>query len=210
MVTDNGALRPRPHDDAEWAAATDEERDRWVAEILDALPPLTPIDLAYLDAIQFDWPRLRSKSDAEISAYLRWREQDLLGHVRELDELDRQRKEAPRRGRIGPVAGEPPISLWLSVLTGQEPDADGKIRCTNPLHEDRTPSMHVYPDDHPSGPHVTCYGRCGVQGKMVAVAAMVLGIGEQVGNRWVTDSSERPAVYEHLHNLGLRSEAHRA
>jgi hypothetical protein len=106
----------------------------------------------------------------------------------------------PKGGPIGLVAGEPTPSLWVPILTGQEPDDEGKICCVNPDHEDRTPSMHVYDD------HVTCFGRCGVQTKMVGVAAMTLGLGEQVGNRWVTHSSERPAIHEHLRNLGLRAE----
>lgn len=33
--------------------------------------------------------------------------------------------------------------VYVRALVGLEPDAHGKVRC--PLHEDRTPSLHVYP-----------------------------------------------------------------
>ena len=42
-----------------------------------------------------------------------------------------------------PLAGIDPAD-YVRALTGLEPDRDGKVRC--PLHEDRTPSLHAYPD----------------------------------------------------------------
>lgn len=36
-----------------------------------------------------------------------------------------------------------PPAVYVRALVGSEPDAHGKVRC--PLHEDRTPSLHVYP-----------------------------------------------------------------
>ena len=49
-----------------------------------------------------------------------------------------------RRGRRDPLRQLDP-ALYVSVLTGQPVGRSRKIRC--PLHEDRTPSFHVY--EHP-------------------------------------------------------------
>jgi len=60
-----------------------------------------------------------------------------------------------RRDRLGVGAKVPPganvarelesvpPAVYVRALVGSEPDAHGKVRC--PLHEDRTPSLHVYP-----------------------------------------------------------------
>lgn len=48
---------------------------------------------------------------------------------------------AERRGVNGRLEAVPPAS-YVRALTGLEVDAHGKVRC--PLHDDRTPSLHVY------------------------------------------------------------------
>ncbi len=64
-----------------------------------------------------------------------------------------------------PVADIPP-PVYVEALTGLVPTRDGKVRC--PLHEDRTPSLHVYPDAERGW---YCYG-CSRGGTIYDLAAL--------------------------------------
>jgi hypothetical protein len=57
-----------------------------------------------------------------------------------------------RVGRPDPLLMIEPAD-YVFALTGCEPGRDGKIRC--PFHEDRTPSLHVYPSPERGW---TCFG----------------------------------------------------
>jgi hypothetical protein len=128
-----------------------------------------------------------------IAAILRQRDVDL-------ERWNRQQADAVPKGRVGVLPGEPPPRVWVPILSGQEPDAAGKIFCTSPAHDDRNvPNMHVYSD------HVFCF-KCEFGTKMLGFAATVLGIGQQEGTAWRMHSTQRPAVKEHLFNLGLLRE----
>jgi hypothetical protein len=59
---------------------------------------------------------------------------------------------------------------YVAALTGQAVPRDRKINC--PLHEDRTPSLHVYPDPE-HGWH--CYG-CNQGGTIYDLAAKLSGL----------------------------------
>ena len=65
---------------------------------------------------------------------------------------------------IQPASDDPlrriPATEYVPALTGREIGRDGKIAC--PFHHDRTPSLHVYPDD---GGWV-CFG-CGRGGTII-------------------------------------------
>lgn len=61
----------------------------------------------------------------------------------------RQEPATPRETRpIDPDAADVLLTIeprvYVAALTGQEVSREGKVRC--PLHEDRTPSLHVYPE----------------------------------------------------------------
>ena len=75
----------------------------------------------------------------------------------------------PRRRRIAP--SDPletiPPPVYVEQLTGQRVGRSGKVRC--PLHEDRTPSMHVY-DDPERGWY--CFG-CGRGGSIYDLASLL-------------------------------------
>ena len=67
---------------------------------------------------------------------------DVVGHL--VDPPDRRPTPAPARPR---TPGSDPLrdiapAVYIRALTGQVPDRTGKVSC--PLHEDRTPSLHVY------------------------------------------------------------------
>ena len=111
--------------------------------------------------------------------------------------LQRRQVVLDPKGAIGVLPGEPSPRVYVPILSGQEPDASGKIFCVNPAHDDQhNPNMHVYSD------HVFCF-KCGFGTKIKGFAAMVLGLGMQEGTKWETHSSVRPAIEEHLFNLGL-------
>lgn len=61
-----------------------------------------------------------------------------------------------------------PAPIYVEAFTGRDVGRDGKMCC--PLHDDRTPSMHVYPD----GRGWYCYG-CGVGGGIYQLAAFLGG-----------------------------------
>ena len=63
-----------------------------------------------------------------------------------------------------------PASEYVPLLTGRDVGRDGKARC--PLHEDRTPSLHAYPDPSRGW---TCFG-CGAGGTIYDLAARLYGI----------------------------------
>jgi len=58
---------------------------------------------------------------------------------------------------------------YVRALTGLEPDREGKVSC--PLHEDRTPSLHAYPDADRGW---YCFG-CGRGGRVYDLAALLAG-----------------------------------
>ena len=60
-----------------------------------------------------------------------------------------------------------PPPVYVEQLTGQRVGRSGKVRC--PLHEDRTPSMHVY-DDPERGWY--CFG-CGRGGSIYDLASLL-------------------------------------
>ena len=71
--------------------------------------------------------------------------------VGELPDPPATRPAAARKPRrIDPTRSDVDVLLtinppdYVEALTGQEVSRDGKVRC--PLHADRTPSLHVYPD----------------------------------------------------------------
>jgi hypothetical protein len=115
----------------------------------------------------------------------------------EIERAERQQVAPDPMGGIGLLPGEPPAPVYVPILSGQDPDATGKIFCVSPAHDDvHTPNMHVYHD------HVHCF-KCGFGTKLKGFAAMVLGLGWQEGTAWRTHSTERPAIDEYIHNLGL-------
>jgi hypothetical protein len=59
---------------------------------------------------------------------------------------------------------------YIQALTGRQPDRDGKLHC--PFHDERTPSLHAYPDPQ-RGWH--CYG-CGRGGDVYAFASALWNI----------------------------------
>ncbi len=74
----------------------------------------------------------------------------------------------------GLARGDDPLAtiapaIYFEALTGLVPDRAGKVSC--PLHEDRTPSCHVYPDP---GRGWYCYG-CGAGGRIYDLAAHLSG-----------------------------------
>jgi hypothetical protein len=89
-----------------------------------------------------------------------------------LDELARQ-PTRPRVtdgiGRVAPGRIDDPLlqipaAEYVRRLTGLEPDRTGKIGC--PFHEDRNPSLHLYPDGH-----WYCYGTCQTGGSIYDFAS---------------------------------------
>ena len=81
----------------------------------------------------------------------------------------RERPPAARPASDDPLLGIPP-PVWAEALTSAVVGRDGKIRC--PLHEDRTPSMHVY-DEVDRG--AWCFG-CGQGGDIYAFAGLLWGL----------------------------------
>lgn len=61
---------------------------------------------------------------------------------------------------------------YIEALTGNVADAEGKVRCPLPDHEDRTPSCHAYPDP---GRGWYCYG-CSRGGGIIDLAAALWNI----------------------------------
>jgi hypothetical protein len=85
-----------------------------------------------------------------------------------------QRPPAARPARPRDSAPDPLLSIapatYVQALTGQAVPRDRKISC--PLHEDRTPSLHVYHDPE-HGWH--CYG-CNQGGTIYDLAAKLSGL----------------------------------
>lgn len=103
--------------------------------------------------------------------------------------LDGERDDAGAKGPVAPaagggyrqrLAGDPllaiPPAKYVPALTGRQPGRDHKIHC--PLHEDRTPSFHVY-DTPEQG--WTCFGCKTTNGKRLGgdiytLASLLFGI----------------------------------
>lgn len=51
--------------------------------------------------------------------------------------------KAPPGANVARQLESVPPAVYVRALVGLRPDAHGKVRC--PMHEDRTPSLHVYP-----------------------------------------------------------------
>lgn len=77
------------------------------------------------------------------------------------------RRASPRRPAAGALALSPEI--YVQRLTGQRVGRSRKVRC--PLHDDGTPSLHVYPDAERGW---FCFG-CGRGGTVVDLAAALWG-----------------------------------
>jgi hypothetical protein len=71
------------------------------------------------------------------------------------DEVDRQLRSIATRE-------------YIAGLTGRQPNREGKIAC--PFHEDRTPSLHAYPDGS-----WACFG-CGKGGTIYDFAGYLFGL----------------------------------
>jgi len=88
---------------------------------------------------------------------------------------------APSVGRVGARRGDTvyerlraiPTAEYVTRLAGRVPNREGKIAC--PLHEDRTPSLHCYPDGS-----FCCFG-CGRGGTIVDFAAALWLSGQSPG-----------------------------
>lgn len=80
----------------------------------------------------------------------------------------RPRSERPSGG--GDVLDTIAPTVYAEALTGEPVGRDGKIAC--PFHEDRTPSLHLYPDPEHGW---TCYG-CGRGGTIIDFGAALWGI----------------------------------
>jgi len=72
-----------------------------------------------------------------------------------------------RRSAAGALALSPEV--YVERLTGQRVGRSRKVRC--PLHDDATPSLHVYPD---AARGWFCFG-CGQRGTVVDLAAALWG-----------------------------------
>jgi hypothetical protein len=86
-----------------------------------------------------------------------------------------------------------PTSVYVQALIGCPIDRRRKALC--PLHNDHEPTLHAYVDGH------WFCSACQVGGRIRQLAAITLGLGHQVGNRWEIESHERPAVDELLTSL---------
>ena len=64
-----------------------------------------------------------------------------------------------------------PPPTYVEALTGREVGRDGKVAC--PFHEDRTPSLHVYPDPERGW---TCFGACQAGGTIIDFGARLYGL----------------------------------
>ncbi len=87
----------------------------------------------------------------------------------------RERPPAARPSSDDPLLAIPP-PVWAEALTSAVVGRDGKIRC--PLHEDRTPSMHVY-DEADRG--VWCFG-CEQGGDIYTFAGLLWGLERRGGD----------------------------
>lgn len=84
-------------------------------------------------------------------------------------ELMPERRRGPRRGSRDALLNVAP-ERYVSVLTGQQVGRSRKVSC--PLHEDSTPSLHVYRDP---GRGWFCFG-CRRGGSIYDLAGAVWGI----------------------------------
>jgi hypothetical protein len=80
-----------------------------------------------------------------------------------------RRRAAAGTGRVSHRSGEDPLlqipaADYVRRLAGLEPDRAGKVAC--PFHEDRTPSLHLYPDGS-----WYCYGQCQTGGSIYDFAS---------------------------------------
>lgn len=75
----------------------------------------------------------------------------------------------PRAVRDDPLLAIPP-TVYVEALTGRQVGRDGKIAC--PFHEDRTPSLHVYPTVERGW---CCHAGCG-GGSVIDFGAKLYGI----------------------------------
>jgi len=73
------------------------------------------------------------------------------------------------RGRSEDPLLQIPAAEYVRRLTGLEPDRAGKIAC--PFHDDREPSLHLYPDGH-----WYCYGACQTGGSIYDFASRIWSI----------------------------------
>lgn len=95
-----------------------------------------------------------------------------------LDAFPRPQPTRPRPRPSTPPAGRTgldeqllsiPAAQYVRRLIGREPDRGGKIAC--PLHDDRKPSLQLYPDGT-----FYCYG-CGAGGSLYDFAGQLWGLG---------------------------------
>lgn len=114
---------------------------------------------------------------------------DLVGGL--LDPPDRRAGAVARPGGRSRRAGgdwllDVPPARYVAVLTGQRVDRSGKVHC--PLHDDRTPSLHVY-DDAARGWY--CFG-CRRGGSVYDLAGALWGIQPRgTGMRQLRDRLQR-------------------
>ena len=95
------------------------------------------------------------------------------------------------RGRSEDPLLQIPAAEYVRRLTGLEPDRAGKIAC--PFHDDRNPSLHLYPDGH-----WYCYGACQAGGSIYDFASRIWSIPTR--GRAFTELRDRLAEALDLHS----------
>lgn len=97
--------------------------------------------------------------------------QEIVGNLPDPNGAQAGRGPSPA-GRISPDDPlhriTPPV--YVEALTGRAVGRDGKIAC--PFHEDRTPSLHAYPEPEQG---FACYG-CGAGGTIIDFGARLYGL----------------------------------
>ena len=96
------------------------------------------------------------------------------------------------RGRVDDPLLQIPAAEYVRRLTGREPDRTGKIAC--PWHEDRHPSLHLYPDGS-----WYCYGACQTGGSIYDFASRWWG-GIPTRGRAFVELRERLVEALNLHS----------
>jgi hypothetical protein len=86
--------------------------------------------------------------------------------------------------------------VYAQALTGQQPGRDHKIRC--PFHEDRTPSLHLYPTAQQGW---CCFG-CGRGGDVIHFAAHLWGLSPRSDFQQIAQRLEQQLGLARTRGLG--------
>lgn len=95
---------------------------------------------------------------------------DLLAEVAPLPPKQPVRRKPLASGSADDVLKRVPPPTYFAALAGVEVGRDGKVAC--PVHDDRTPSCHVWPDPD-AGWH--CFG-CGAGGDIYTLAGLLWNV----------------------------------